>query len=238
MLWASSQMQSRALVPVEVAKAEQKHNVLCCVGLLQEHIESENARLEREQQFWAKEIVVKIEYKYCPNLTIIDTPGGPWGSRAPLCRHAAGCSRVALSQLSTVARASCKVDVASCCAALRTTWWAACCRQQSRLAADSVTLHAGSSIAGVAVRQTCQRLHLQLAAQTLRQSPLCFGAGLISAAPGRRNSMMQNSAKQVEGMVRQKMEQKEYILLCLEDTNDWSNATTRRLVMQVHRLNE
>lgn len=33
-------------------------------------------RLEREAcQFWAKEIVVKIEYKYCPNLTIIDTPG-------------------------------------------------------------------------------------------------------------------------------------------------------------------
>ena len=47
--------------------------------------------------------------------------------------------------------------------------------------------------------------------------------------------MMQNSAKQVEGMVRQKMDQKEYILLCLEDTNDWSNATTRRLVMQVRR---
>lgn len=44
---------------------------------------------------------------------------------------------------------------------------------------------------------------------------------------------MQNSAKQVEGMVRMKMEQREYIILCLEDTNDWSNATTRRLVMQV-----
>lgn len=43
--------------------------------VLQEYIENENARLEREQQFWAKEIVVKIEYKYCPNLTIIDTPG-------------------------------------------------------------------------------------------------------------------------------------------------------------------
>lgn len=41
----------------------------------QDYIESENARLEREQQFWAKEIVVKIEYKFCPNLTIIDTPG-------------------------------------------------------------------------------------------------------------------------------------------------------------------
>lgn len=42
---------------------------------MQEHIESENGRLEREGQFWAKEIVVKIEYKFCPNLTIIDTPG-------------------------------------------------------------------------------------------------------------------------------------------------------------------
>lgn len=98
---------------------------------LQEYIETENARLDREGQFWSKEIVVKIEYKFCPNLTIIDTPG------------------------------------------------------------------------------------------------------LISAAPGKRNSVLQGSARQVEGMVRSKMEQKEYIILCLEDSNDWSNATTRRLVMQV-----
>ena len=62
-----------------------------------------------------------------------------------------------------------------------------------------------------------------------------LGAGLISAAPGRRNGQLQASAKQVEAMVRTKMEHKEYILLCLEDTNDWSNATTRRLVMQVRR---
>lgn len=41
--------------------------------------------------------------------------------------------------------------------------------------------------------------------------------------------------EQVEQMVRMKMEQKEYIILCLEDSNDWSNATTRRLVMQVGR---
>jgi len=60
-------------------------------------------------------------------------------------------------------------------------------------------------------------------------------AGLISAAPGRRNSTLQNSQKQVEGMVRSKMEQREYIILCLEDTNDWSNATTRRFVMQARR---
>lgn len=29
------------------------------------------------------------------------------------------------------------------------------------------------------------------------------------------------------------MQQKEYIILCLEDCSDWSNATTRRIVMQV-----
>ena len=98
---------------------------------LQEYIEAENARLEREAQFWAKEVVVRIEYKYCPNLTIIDTPG------------------------------------------------------------------------------------------------------LIAAAPGRRNHALQASSRAVEAMVRAKMEQREYIILCLEDSSDWSNATTRRFVMGV-----
>ncbi len=37
-------------------------------------------------------------------------------------------------------------------------------------------------------------------------------------------------------MVRAKMQQKEFIILCLEDSNDWSNATTRRLVMLVLHL--
>ncbi|GAX84335.1 hypothetical protein CEUSTIGMA_g11757.t1 [Chlamydomonas eustigma] len=98
---------------------------------LQDFIEGENNRLEAEQQFSSKEIVVRIEYKFCPNLTIIDTPG------------------------------------------------------------------------------------------------------LISAAPGKKNATLQGFSHQVEAMVRSKMEQKERIILCLEDTNDWSNATTRRLVMQV-----
>lgn len=29
------------------------------------------------------------------------------------------------------------------------------------------------------------------------------------------------------------MQHKEFIILCLEDCSDWSNATTRRVVMQV-----
>ena len=42
---------------------------------LQAHIERENQRLERLGQFAAEEIVARIEYKYCPNLSIVDTPG-------------------------------------------------------------------------------------------------------------------------------------------------------------------
>ncbi|KAH7431119.1 hypothetical protein KP509_08G030700 [Ceratopteris richardii] len=99
---------------------------------LQAFIEAENMRLEQEAcQFWAKEIVVKIEYKFCPNLTIIDTPG------------------------------------------------------------------------------------------------------LIAAAPGRKNHLLQAQARAVEALVRTKMQQKEFIILCLEDCSDWSNATTRRVVMQM-----
>jgi hypothetical protein len=59
-----------------VRQLSQPVPVVYCPGATQEHIHNENQRLEEEQQFWAKEIVVRIEYKFCPNLTIIDTPGG------------------------------------------------------------------------------------------------------------------------------------------------------------------
>jgi hypothetical protein len=36
--------------------------------------------------------------------------------------------------------------------------------------------------------------------------------------------------------VRTKMQHKEFIILCLEDSSDWSNATTRSIVMQVQSL--
>ncbi|GAV89980.1 Dynamin_N domain-containing protein [Cephalotus follicularis] len=99
---------------------------------IQAYIEAENMRLEREScQFLAKEIIIRVEYKYCPNLTIIDTPG------------------------------------------------------------------------------------------------------LIAPAPGRQNRVLQGQARAVESLVRGKMQHKEFIILCLEDCNDWSNATTRRVVMQV-----
>ncbi|XP_060175860.1 dynamin-like protein ARC5 isoform X2 [Lycium barbarum] len=99
---------------------------------IQAYIEAENMRLEKETcQFSAKEIIIKIEYKYCPNLTIIDTPG------------------------------------------------------------------------------------------------------LVAPAPSRKNRALQAQARAVESLVRAKMQHREFIILCLEDCNDWSNATTRRVVMQI-----
>ena len=44
---------------------------------IQEYIESENRRLEKDpvRSFDGREINVRMEYKYCPNMILIDTPG-------------------------------------------------------------------------------------------------------------------------------------------------------------------
>jgi hypothetical protein len=42
---------------------------------LQEYIERENQKLNADNKFLNKDIIVKIHYRYCPNLTIVDTPG-------------------------------------------------------------------------------------------------------------------------------------------------------------------
>lgn len=47
---------------------------------------------------------------------------------------------------------------------------------------------------------------------------------------------VQSQGEAVEALVQLKMQQKEFIILCLEDSSDWSNATTRRVVMQVHNI--
>ena len=42
----------------------------------------------------------------------------------------------------------------------------------------------------------------------------------------------------VEDLVVAKMRQREFIILCLEDSGDWSNATTRRVVMKVSGITD
>jgi len=55
---------------------------------IQAYIEAENLKLETDpfRSFDPEEIIIRIEYKYCPNLTLIDTPGllspPPVGRRA------------------------------------------------------------------------------------------------------------------------------------------------------------
>ncbi|KAJ4819052.1 hypothetical protein LUZ62_031618 [Rhynchospora pubera] len=57
--------------------------------------------------------------------------------------------------------------------------------------------------------------------------------GLIIPAPGRKSRILQSQARAVENLVRTKIQHREFIILCLEDSSDWVNATTRRVVMQI-----
>ena len=57
---------------LENGKEEQK-----ALADIQAYIESENKRLERDPSrcFDAREINIRMEYRYCPNMIVIDTPG-------------------------------------------------------------------------------------------------------------------------------------------------------------------
>ena len=132
-------------------------------------------RLESDPcQFSDKEIIVKVEYKHCPNLTIIDTPG--------LILPAPGRKNRVLQVL---------------------IFFLPWSLYQSTLLILSLLSAFGSSL----------KLH--------KLGNLCN---------------LQSQASAVESLVRAKIQHKETIILCLEDCSDWSNATTRRVVMQVGSL--
>ena len=115
---------------------------------LQGHIQAANEELAAVSSFSGRDIVVRIDFKYSPNLTIIDTPG----------------------LLSVVP--------------------------------SSHRPRTGSATA-----------------------PVAGAGGSLNPA--------QSASRAVEALVRSKMERKDLIILALEDTCDWCNATTRKLVAQV-----
>jgi GTPase SAR1 family protein len=59
---------------------------------IQEYIEKENKRLEQDplRSFDSKEINVRMEYKHCPNMILIDTPGLIAAPRVPKGKNGAG----------------------------------------------------------------------------------------------------------------------------------------------------
>jgi hypothetical protein len=120
-------------------------------------------------QFSEKEIIIKVEYKHSPNLTIIDTPG--------LILPAPGRKNRVLQVLCLF---------------------------------SSICLH--------------QPFFLTFLG--------AFDSALKLLQPW-QSCDIQSQASAVESLVRAKIQHKETIILCLEDCSDWSNATTRRVVMQV-----
>lgn len=73
---------------------------------IQEYIQAENTRLERDpvRSFESREINVRMEYKYCPNMILIDTPGLIAAPRIPKGRTRAGASNTQQRALQRIAR--------------------------------------------------------------------------------------------------------------------------------------
>jgi GTPase SAR1 family protein len=111
---------------------------------IQDYIDRENRRLERDpvRSFESREISIRMEYKHCPNMILIDTPGLISAPRVPK----------------------------------------------------------GKSGAGGALAQ--QRA-------------------------------LQASAREAEKLVVEKMRCEDYIILCVEDTNDWKHGATREVVQKI-----
>jgi len=73
---------------------------------IQEYINDENTRLERDpvRSFDSREINVRMEYKYCPNMILIDTPGLIAAPRVPKGRNGAGAPNMQQRALQKSAR--------------------------------------------------------------------------------------------------------------------------------------
>lgn len=110
---------------------------------IQAYIEKENKRLERDpiRSFESREINMRMEYKHCPNMILIDTPGLIAAPKIP----------------------------------------------KGRVSGDEAVSH--------------QRA-------------------------------LQASAREAEKLVVEKMKCEDYIILCVEDTNDWKHGPTRAVVQK------
>eukprot|EP00633_Aureoumbra_lagunensis_P007989 CAMPEP_0197318858 /NCGR_PEP_ID=MMETSP0891-20130614/52725_1 /TAXON_ID=44058 ORGANISM="Aureoumbra lagunensis, Strain CCMP1510" /NCGR_SAMPLE_ID=MMETSP0891 /ASSEMBLY_ACC=CAM_ASM_000534 /LENGTH=954 /DNA_ID=CAMNT_0042809499 /DNA_START=272 /DNA_END=3136 /DNA_ORIENTATION=- len=62
---------------IDDERFEKNRNEAVSLREVQAFIQKENKRLERDahRSFEPKDIIVRVEYKYCPNLVLIDTPG-------------------------------------------------------------------------------------------------------------------------------------------------------------------
>lgn len=158
---------------------------------LQDYIEAENRRLDAENGFWAKEIVIKIEYKYWYGATHSASP-----AHRPAALPAELPSGTHLSLFPS--------------------------RPRAVPTSPSLTRPGSSTLCPVARTQTSRLLCAPSSPSRIPHP---------SPHPPRRSRPPQ--ARAVEALVRSKMERRDFIILCLEDTSDWNNATTRRLVLQV-----
>ena len=80
---------------------------------IQDYIDKENRRLERDpvRSFESREINIRMEYKHCPNMILIDTPGLISAPKVPKGRTGAGAALAQQRALQAAAREAEKLVV-------------------------------------------------------------------------------------------------------------------------------
>lgn len=171
---------------------------------LQDYIEAENRRLDAENGFWAKEIVIKIEYKYWCERDSTSVAAGktPGGARPAHLRFVSADRR-------SSRRCSPNLTIIDTPGLI-----------------NAVPGRKNTNIQAAVRTRSCPS-----PASLTRDAPCSSAESSRAAALARYPPSRQSRA--VEALVRSKMERRDFIILCLEDTSDWNNATTRRLVLQV-----
>ena len=208
----------------------------------QTYIESENKRLERDPSrcFDAREINVRMEYRFCPNMIVIDTPG---------MLHPPKVSDSSL-RLSVYLLFSPRLSLS--CTVLHCTVLS-CAVLYCPVLFSSVLPFYAFFLFFTTVRYTelyCTIIILAFLSYFIDftphqyfllsyttppppppPSPLPYRILTLLVPQGRQLTPQQRAlaqaSREAESLVLSKIRCQDYIILCVEDTTDWKHATTR-----------
>ena len=188
---------------------------------LQAYIERENARLEAAKAFEAEEIIVRIRYKYCPNLVIIDTPGllaASLGSESDTSERPNVDEKRDVSELRDV-------DTPLSVVTSRSFG-----NTRLRLRLPAAGKDAQFRAAGSGQQDQGDTAGSEVQERDGFEAAAVAGAGGIGADNGNWGSLQRRQAADVEALVLSKIRSREAIILCVEECNNWQLAPARTVV--------
>ena len=183
-------------------------------SLSQTYIESENKRLERDPSrcFDAREINVRMEYRFCPNMIVIDTPGM---LHPPKVTH---CLLLSAYSFFFFLSFSFHTPIIFLEAIFHLP------------SVPYVILSTSSLLSHHYTPSTSPPHPHPLSYPHLLTLTLCHTPSL-HVPQGRQLTPQQRAlaqaSREAESLVLSKIRCQDYIILCVEDTTDWKHATTR-----------